>query len=67
MVPGNQTQVSKNHSTITCTLSLLNEIYSGMDSGELTGVVFLDLKKAFDTVDHIILIKKLAMYGFGEN
>ncbi len=35
--------------------------------GKMTGVVFLDLKKAFDTVDHTILIKKLTTFGIGPN
>ena len=34
-----------------------------MDNGKLTGVVFLDIRKAFDSIDHKILLKKLKFYG----
>ena len=53
----------KNHSTSTCILKLLDDIYYNMESNKLTGVVFLDLKKAFDTVDHDIMISKLNKFN----
>ena len=34
-----------------------------MDRGQLTSALFIDLRKAFDTVDHSTLISKLPLYG----
>ena len=39
----------------------------GMDNGCLSRTVFIDLKKAFDTVDHAILCHKLKHYGLQLN
>ena len=38
-----------------------------VDNGKLNSVVFLDIMKAFDTVDHKILPQKLSCYGIKDN
>ena len=51
------------HSTLTCLLKMSDDWYNGLDLSKLVGLVFIDLKKAFDTVDHDILCKKLELEG----
>jgi sarcosine oxidase/L-pipecolate oxidase len=41
--------------------------YKHMDKGDIDIAVFIDLKKAFDTVDHNILLNKLMRYGIKDN
>ena len=52
----------KRYSTELATISLSDSILRSMDQGTLTGSVFIDLKKAFDTVDHDLSIEKLSRY-----
>ena len=60
--PG-QSGFLKLHSTLTCLLKNTDDWYSGLDTGQMVGTVFIDLKKAFDTVDHDLLCKKLEHYS----
>ena len=44
-----------------------DRIRLAMDKGKLTGAVFIDLQKAFDTVEHSVLLSKLPFYGVAGN
>ena len=43
--------------------NITNQWLMNMDKGCLNGVIFPDLKKAFDCVDHDVLVKKMYYYG----
>ena len=51
------------HSTNHCLLDLTENIRKTIDKNEYAVGVFVDLQKAFDTVDHNILLSKLSHYG----
>jgi len=53
----------KNHSTNLALTHLVNKIASSIDRSEITIGIFLDLSKAFDTLNHNILFYKLEHYG----
>ena len=44
-------------------IHLINKISSAINRHKITAGVFLDLSKAFDTLDHVILFAKLEHYG----
>ena len=53
----------RSHSCETAIMELVSSIIKGKDDGFYTLALFIDLSKAFDTVDHKILLDKLEKYG----
>ena len=53
-----------NHSTYIAIIELVDKVVSAVERNESTLGIFLDLSKAFGTIDHDILLYKLEYYGF---
>ena len=59
----NQFGFRKKYSTALAIFSLTDSILKEMEKGNYSIGLFMDLSKAFDTIDHRILLKKLEYYG----
>ena len=59
----NQFGFRHGHSTSSAILELIHKITQAIEKKEFTLSVFIDLSKAFDVIDHTILIHKLKYYG----
>ena len=49
----------KGYFTVTCLIDFFDEISTNIENDRVSGVLFLDLKKAFDSVSHAHLLHKL--------
>jgi len=59
----NQYGFRKNHSTYMAIIDIYDKISAAIDRGEFAVGIFIDLSKAFDVLDHDILLDKLEYYG----
>ena len=62
----NQFGFRQGHSTHHALITLVDKITKSLDNGDIVIGVFIDLKMAFDTVDHKILFKKYIIMVFAE-
>ena len=54
----------KNHNAQYLLLKMIENWKKQLDNSEKVGVIFMDLSKAFDTINHSLLLAKLKAYGF---
>lgn len=63
ILQSNQSGFRPGHSTVTATSLVVNDILNDLDTRQHCAALFIDLSKAFDTVDHDILLTKLSHIG----
>ena len=55
------------HSTETALIKIIDDLLFNLDNDRVSGMVLVDYRKAFDMIDHTLLLKKLEMYGISRD
>ena len=63
----NQHAYRKAHNTTTCLFEVTNYLYKLIDQKQIAAVISLDLSKAFDSINHNLLLNKMSSMGLSEN
>ena len=66
ILSGMQSGFRSGYGCVTATLKVLNDVTIALDSKQYCAAIFIDLAKAFDTVDHYILVGRLRSIGVSE-
>ena len=67
LVTEHQSGFRSGHSTISAIADFTDDIYRAINNSNITHTVFIDFSKAFDTINHEILLKKLFHLGFKQS
>ena len=63
LLDSRQSGFRRMYSTETALIKLVDELLFGLDNNHVCGMVLVDYRKAFDMVDHKLLLRKLELYG----